>query len=642
MMSSKQLVIKQISRTPEFGSEDRLRFTTGVNVIVGLPNTGKSKWLRMLDYVFGSDGKPEEIFGDDLASKYESVKMDILVAGEEWTIERKWKEIGLRTKANVNGDLMDIKQASDLLMDRLGIPLVHYPQGSVYGARTWPELGWRTLLRHLYRRQSFWSDLADNQPDSEQHACLMQFLGIAEYLFSKEFSELISKEKKIMELQTEKEQFMLMLQEVSREVIDEKEVGVALTPESIDQAIDRIEEELRSIRARRNDVLTSLIGPTDQSTGSLPAGRDGDVIEHLGESLARHQLDREQLVGALGKSEQRTKEMQEYRKLVADEYSRMQRAVEAGFVLADIQITHCPACDRKITRVEEDPSACYLCKRSFTEAVDQALGPERRLAFELEQLEGELREADQLLDVLTRDTEAVRRELENVSSQISQIQRTLMPFRSAVASIMPPEVGVLDIEMGSLHERLKQLERIRVTLNRRQKISDQILQIQETVASLSREVSSQAMNIDFEHASGTLEDGMNTYLNSIKAIQPQSWTQEAVSIRLRERGFRFAVGPSDWKSKLGGTLTLYFLLSYHYALLSLTSRAECHYPGFAILDFPAELEDASSVADKENFVLEPFVQLVSRPGQESLQIIAAGSAFEDLEGAHRIELTHIW
>ena len=31
-------------------------------------------------------------------------------------------------------------------------------------------------------------------------------------------------------------------------------------------------------------------------------------------------------------------------------------------------------------------------------------------------------------------------------------------------------------------------------------------------------------------------------------------------------------------------------------------------PGFVALDFQAELEDGSSVADKENFVLEPFIE----------------------------------
>jgi hypothetical protein len=139
-----------------------------------------------------------------------------------------------------------------------------------------------------------------------------------------------------------------------------------------------------------------------------------------------------------------------------------------------------------------------------------------------------------------------------------------------------------------------------------------------------------------------MSDGMNTYLNMIKVINPKSWTQEEVTFRLGKNDFSAKVRTGNWKSKLGGTLTLYFLIAYHYALINLTSLPSCNYPGLVLLDFPAELEDASSVADKENFVIEPFVSLLGQPNMEATQLIAAGSSFENLEGAHRIEFRKIW
>src|SRR5687767_8750310 len=70
--------------------------------------------------------------------------------------------------------------------------------------------------------------------------------------------------------------------------------------------------------------------------------------------------------------------------------------------------------------------------------------------------------------------------------------------------------------------------------------------------------------------------------------------------------------------------------------LRLFSIPKCHYPGLLILDFPPELEDGSSVRDKENFILEPFVELLAQPEFENAQVIAAGSSFENLNGANRI------
>jgi hypothetical protein len=159
---------------------------------------------------------------------------------------------------------------------------------------------------------------------------------------------------------------------------------------------------------------------------------------------------------------------------------------------------------------------------------------------------------------------------------------------------------------------------------------------------LEGEVRAQSTQIDFEKASLLLQDGMNTYLNRIKELNPNSWAQDGIHVRLGDRDFQIKVGKSNWRTKLGGTLTLYFLISYHYSLMNLTHEEGCHFPGLTILDFPAKLEDGTQIKDKENFVVEPYVNLLKRPGMEEPQLIAAGSAFENLQGAHRIELTKIW
>lgn len=103
-----------------------------------------------------------------------------------------------------------------------------------------------------------------------------------------------------------------------------------------------------------------------------------------------------------------------------------------------------------------------------------------------------------------------------------------------------------------------------------------------------------------------------------------------------------SINGQTWEAKLGETLKLYFLLAYNYTLLKLTNRSWAHYPGLTILDLPAKLDDGSSVADKENFVLEPFVELLHRPEMKGAQLICTGSAFSDLEGVNRIVLEHVW
>jgi hypothetical protein len=267
---------------------------------------------------------------------------------------------------------------------------------------------------------------------------------------------------------------------------------------------------------------------------------------------------------------------------------------------------------------------------------------QKRLDFELDQLEGELSETDELISVVGRDVKKLAATRVRIEERIERVSSMLRPVRAFVAAILPPELPLFDMETGRLQEQLQQLRRINASLELRQHFTEKINAIQQEVGQLRAEVAEQKGEIDFESASQLLTDGMNTYLNSIKSRDVNAWNQDGVNVRTSESGFKFMVGKSNWRMRLGGTLTLYFLISYHYALLSLTKVPGAHYPGLVVLDFPGKLEDVRFVEDKENFVVEPFIGLTSSEGMEGTQFIAAGSAFENLEGANRIRLTKIW
>jgi hypothetical protein len=640
MTTPLRLVVKEIYRTPETGPEDRLELKEGVNVIVGPPNTGKTKWLQMLDYVLGNDGVPEDVFGEDVAEKYETITARLVVSGEELEVQRRWKESGAKGKVFINGEPSSIKDFLHDLMARLSIPILHYPQGNPLGQRTWPELGWRSLYRHMYRRQNMWSDIADKQPESEQHSSVLQFVGLAERLFSDEYGKLIEKQKKIIELQASKDQYMAILTDVSKQLLTAEEIGVGLSPQSIEAARQRTQSEITILNKKREQLLASL---TQSVTGQAEVSTNGPSsgIDDLAEQLSRLQFRQDELLSAQKRAAARLSEMIDYRTSIQEELGRLERAQKAGIILADLKVTHCPACDRPIQSSLHHSESCHVCQRPFG---DNKPGLSRldRIEFELEQLKATLAEANEM--VATLNSEAGRLAAEQTSErlQMATLRNMLRPIRSAAAAVLPPELGVIDMHIGQHQERLTQIDRIGNSLSYRDVLSTRIDTIQAEAGRLEAEVATQSAALDFERASDQLADGMNAYVNSIHKKAPTSWTQDEVRVRLDERRFRFLVGDRRWNSQLGGTLSLYFLIAYHYALMSLADKEGCHFPGFVALDFQAELEDGPSVADRENFVLEPFIELLVTEPYSGCQVIAAGAAFENLVGAHRIEFSKIW
>lgn len=114
-------------------------------------------------------------------------------------------------------------------------------------------------MGHVYRQQRFWADLADKQPESEQHACLMLFLGVAEHIFSPLYGELVTKRKRLYQLEGANGQFTALLEQLSRQLIDDENLRVAITAGSIDAAIARLRSQTEDLERRRVEALESLL-----------------------------------------------------------------------------------------------------------------------------------------------------------------------------------------------------------------------------------------------------------------------------------------------------------------------------------------------------------------------------------------------
>ncbi len=634
-MSTKSIFLESTSRTDKNGSHEELTFEKGVNVIVGEPNTGKTRWLETIDFILGDDGTPEEKLGEDIFDKYVSATVSLLIDNRPFVVERRWREPGFKTKIFVNDTAYDIGEFRQLLLERLDIPTLHYPQGSPYSTRTWPELGWRSLVRHLYRRQRLWNDIADKQPESEQHACILQFLGIAEVLFSDEYGELVRKQKEIVDLESRRAHFVETLNEVSREIISEDELGIAVTPAAITLATNRLKAEIDQLNTDRTSFITAAIGQAQQS---LPAR---DAVSQMTEEFATLKEAEKGIAVELERLNSRLADVGAFQKQVDSEISRLERAQKAGDVLANLKVTHCPACDQEVKKPLVAGAECYLCGQDTTTAIAATKEPLKRLEFELDQLKGERKENTELLESLTGKKRSREQNIQDLRNRSARLTELLKPVRVATAAIIPPQVAELDNEIGRRVERTDQLRRIRESLSRREKIAAEIMKIQAQVETLLTDVAKQTLSIDFETASDTLSDFMNEYVSLLKFDKDRMWSQKDIQFNLKKDGFTVRVGRQRWTSQLGGTMVIYFLLSYHYALLKLSIDHASRVPGLLILDFPAEIE-GKKVADHENFVMVPFIGLCASEGYGDLQVIAAGSAFDRLTGVHRIEFKKVW
>ncbi len=169
-----------------------------------------------------------------------------------------------------------------------------------------------------------------------------------------------------------------------------------------------------------------------------------------------------------------------------------------------------------------------------------------------------------------------------------------------------------------------------------------ILKLEKKIRPIEDRLGDAKRAIDFDARASLIEDGINHYLISINELRPDVWRHKGgVSINLSASGFSIRVGRRKWSAALGGTDSLYFLMAYNYALLRLSGQELCHYPGLPIIDVPGEFS-GEEVGDKENFVIQPFVELLGREEYAGAQLIVSGASFAGLANVNRLQLNHVY
>jgi hypothetical protein len=264
-------------------------------------------------------------------------------------------------------------------MDKRRIPVIHYPKGNPLSGQTWPELSFRSLLRHIHRQQRFWGDLAEMQPESDQHACLLQFLGLAEILFSDDYSELVKLKTNSQLLKARRAQYGQTLEDVTRGVLSDPGLSVNLNPQSLRSAQERTDGEIASLEHKRLELLNNA-----QST--MVEVSQQRRVSFLGSRRAELLITIEELKLNLSSAKVRLNGLLRDRDELLSEIARLERANDAGEVLSDLRITHCPACDQPAPKSRTAVGSCFLCHQQLPQEEDNAQLGAVRINFENKRL----------------------------------------------------------------------------------------------------------------------------------------------------------------------------------------------------------------------------------------------------------------
>ena len=286
------------------------------------------------------------------------------------------------SKTFVDGEALSADEFTDVFLPLLDMPVLRFLPGTRTPARGRGCHGACSI--GIYRHEFGWSDIVAQQPEAEQFACLMLFLGAAERLFPASYGDMVAKQKDADVLRARKEQYVATLEDVTRELVAVRETSVALTNESLDTAAARLREDIATNERERAALLDDLRAEASVRLEAEEMERRL-AFAAVGERLAERRTAREALAQRLAEGRERRADLGRHQQLVADELAKLERTRSAREELADLRITHCPNCDQRLTR-QTPPDQCRLCLQPYPEHEDDGDANVQRIAFEIQQL----------------------------------------------------------------------------------------------------------------------------------------------------------------------------------------------------------------------------------------------------------------
>jgi hypothetical protein len=546
-----------------------------MTILAGPRNSSKTTTLKVIDYCLGSRDSVTEALGPAIEEKYMGVGLDVSIDGVLYQLSRSF-EPGRRGRILIGRDTdIPAQEFSSWILQVLAWPQLTIPLGrNALTATQQVPLSFRSLLRHIYRREDSWTDFAVKEQEYLRRAVISLFLGFAQYKYATADFELGQAQRRLAAAEAVHRDVLESTNEAVQSVVHQLGLPPIVDMGSLDGVHSELSRRLQSAESRREAISTAAshaVQPTDDAPGLEPA---------LPYQLERASAEAAAAAERAAALHQVLTEHERSRALVQADISRLHRLIDAVDVFDELPVRICPACEQAVDPGRSnDPATCYLCEQPVSGDLRQrrAEREERVLRSELEDLAEAITHAQEDLAKAHEVEVSASRLRASLSRQLHDARAVqLAPFIAALEDISS--------EIGRIEQQLAALPALRTILARREAALSAVATAEQEVKRLHLlDVEDKAASFDIPLRCAKLADRMNEFVTSFAT---RHWVEGLVTISSDD--LTFYVGTRPWSDSLGAEAAVLFFLAYCYALLHLESDLgqKAYPPGVLLLDNP--------------------------------------------------------
>lgn len=536
-------------------------FSTGLNIIHGDSDTGKSSILNLIDYVLGAS---EVAMYDEIEMHGQYALLEIELNGNMYTLKRDIfnfnafievyhapiehmdqvfpKEYGPHSrKLTPNGYI------SEFLLESLNIPLVKLKQAPTKGDSKMSPLSFRDIFKFCYMDQ----DDVGNKDILDQKNPVV-------FVKNKETFKFLHHllDDKITMLQEEIGEKNRLKQSIGQQftIISSflREARLE-TAESLEENLVLLKEALQAV-----DVEIAHI------TQSMRANNEQD------EELRKLLVDKQSLLDSLSMTRM-YKETQldqniRLKKDYQQDIEKLSASVEVIRKMPNHEAHHvsCPICDSELKAARFNELFSHYDSTAIEQEIKSLKNRDKELTLLIEQ-----------------DREAILLSISEIESIRDEIRKTKQLLDVKTQEFVSPFIAqrdLLNTRKGELSEEIKQVEYLLKLRNQVNELTNKSNQLTEQIEELTAKLELLAASApSVDGVLGSIGDFLNEFLTSIPI-------KNAYGISISKSTFLPIVRSKDYAKLTSGGLRTLVSVGYLFSILRNSLSNETNYPSLVMID----------------------------------------------------------
>jgi vacuolar-type H+-ATPase subunit H len=552
------------------GSQLKLSFTPGLNIIHGKTPFDRTIVLRLIRFALG--GNAERI-NESLLRASESVELAFSANGNSIRSMRNCQVPTGKMQVFAPDQRRELtpREMTEFMLDELALPKI-YRTESREGKQVDVLLTFNDLSRAIFvDRDISYPGILNEMPRSPRIQTTEVMLGL--------------KTVEIAKIENQMRQIENRRNQIHQEIAAIQNFLAHLDVPAL--------IEIQTRRDRLVGVLTELISRQDQLRAKIQTDIEShsteldDAYNELRSELLDKRQEAESDEQEIADLDRQTTEKSDLRSVLEAEARRMNRHLSSQHVVSTFTFSQCPRCLQPITSemcFREDEGICMLCGRPFSEHRNVGIAAWEKSLRDANQA---IHEVSQLLENYKRHRAELHQKRQVILQRIKWLEDQLVSSSQHYVSPLIEEIELMAGERTEIEKALSQLDYEQRQREYAMQIEDEFLpRAKRELEELDR--SAEELRQDL----GSRTDRYSAFLAHFKHfLRNIHLVHDLGSIEWDEDEQLPLIDGQSYKRTMVGPDLAIVVLAFHYALIAMSVAQPCvktNHPKLLVIDEPEQ------------------------------------------------------